>query len=546
MGGDIGRICFKHHRIGRQGRSELTQASGPLVGDGAAKTELEAQIDQYLRLLAAAVEGVCDATWYGNLAQPLQYGVHRAAHMQNDRQLIPACQLELFPVKKLLPPAQGLFVQGGHKIIQPYFPHGHQMLVLHVSRQGLSQPLQCVVGSALHVKRMDAQGIGITKLVRKTAGALESRDFYRGNDAFCDLVCSSASTHSGYISRELWRIQMTMCIYPAVHACLNHDTVLLHLIVMGQQRYSSMRKTALYSRSTPGRPIPAVAAEPAQAPGDSAPLPTPISSRRQRLAQRLNHPRSLWLAIGVLCVLLALSFSVGRGPAPRKLTQDDINAAVMHTLTTKVLPSPAASAAAAVAPSVVRVEGYVSGKKGKPDIEQGVGTGVVIIEDGTILTNLHVVQAAETLKVTFADGLESPATVVNLQPENDLAVLRAQKIPDDLQPATMRSTADLQPGDQVAAIGFPFAIGPSVSAGVVSGLGRGFRSPNSGQQLRNLIQFDAAANPGNSGGPLVTMDGQVVGIVTAILNPTSARTFIGIGFAVPIENAAAAAGQPPF
>ena len=123
---------------------------------------------------------------------------------------------------------------------------------------------------------------------------------------------------------------------------------------------------------------------------------------------------------------------------------------------------------------------------------------------------------------------------------------KEMKIPDDLQAATLRSTADLMPGDQVAAVGFPFGIGPSVSAGVVSGLKRGFRSPEGKQELSNLIQFDAAANPGNSGGPLVTMDGEVVGIVTAILNPTPARTFIGIGFAVPIENAAAAAGLPPF
>jgi S1-C subfamily serine protease len=171
---------------------------------------------------------------------------------------------------------------------------------------------------------------------------------------------------------------------------------------------------------------------------------------------------------------------------------------------------------------------------------------VVIIDDGTILTNLHVVQGASEITVTFADGLESPAGIVNMQPENDLAVLRAHKIPDDLQAATMRSTSDLMPGDQVVAIGFPFDIGPSVSAGVVSGLKRGFRSPDGWQVMHNLIQFDAAANPGNSGGPLVTMDGEVVGIVTAILNPTSARTFVGIGFAVPIENAAAAAGQPPF
>ncbi len=102
----------------------------------------------------------------------------------------------------------------------------------------------------------------------------------------------------------------------------------------------------------------------------------------------------------------------------------------------------------------------------------------------------------------------------------------------------MRSTGGLRPGDEVIAVGHPFGIGPSVSQGVVSGLKREFRSPEGKRILTNLIQFDAAANPGNSGGPLVTMDGHVVGIVTAIMNPTEARTFIGIGFAVPIENAA--------
>jgi S1-C subfamily serine protease len=148
--------------------------------------------------------------------------------------------------------------------------------------------------------------------------------------------------------------------------------------------------------------------------------------------------------------------------------------------------------------------------------------------------------------VRFANGHESDAVMVGAQPENDLAVLKALSLPDDLQAATMRSTADLRPGDHVIAVGHPFGIGPSVSAGVVSGLKREFRSPEGEKTLTNLIQFDAAANPGNSGGPLVTTDGQVVGIVTAILNPSEQRTFIGIGFAVPIENAAAAAGMPPF
>ena len=135
---------------------------------------------------------------------------------------------------------------------------------------------------------------------------------------------------------------------------------------------------------------------------------------------------------------------------------------------------------------------------------------------------------------------------MSLQRENDLAVLQALTIPDDLHAATLRSTAGLAPGDAVLAVGFPFGIGPSASQGVVSGLKREFRSPEGQRSLSNLIQFDAAANPGNSGGPLVTMDGHVVGIVTAIMNPNQQRTFIGIGFAVPIENAAAAVGMPPF
>jgi S1-C subfamily serine protease len=180
------------------------------------------------------------------------------------------------------------------------------------------------------------------------------------------------------------------------------------------------------------------------------------------------------------------------------------------------------------------------------DVEHGVGTGVVITDNGVILTNLHVVQSAQSIRLVFADGSESPARIVGVQARNDLAVLQALTLPDDLHAATLRTTTDLVPGDEVVAVGFPFGIGPSTSAGVISGLGRAFKSPEGEQEIGNLIQFDAAANPGNSGGPLVTMDGEVVGIVTGILNPTRHRTFVGIGFAVPIESAASAAGLPPF
>jgi len=147
--------------------------------------------------------------------------------------------------------------------------------------------------------------------------------------------------------------------------------------------------------------------------------------------------------------------------------------------------------------------------------------------------------------VTFYDGFESEAKVIGVRPENDLAILKPDKLPDDLQPAVMGSSQELLPGDEVVAVGFPFGMGPSVSAGVVSGLGREFKVDEL-RSLRGLIQFDAAANSGNSGGPLVNMAGEVVGIVTAILNPSGAKTFIGIGFATTIESVGTSVGIPPF
>ena len=328
-----------------------------------------------------------------------------------------------------------------------------------------------------------------------------------------------------------------------------------------------MRRNALYSRSASGPAASRAggAASPADTGAPTGPGPAPSTASadptpgakapsrrerwrqvRQRWARQLQQPRALWSALALMGLLWAVTLAVALRPGDRRLTQDDINAAVLHTLENTTLPSPAAKAAEAVRGSIVRVQSFVRAKDGKGETEHGVGTGVVIVDKGVILTNLHVVQGAEIIKVTFADGLESTASIRGLQPENDLAVLQAHQIPDDLHAATMRSTQDLAPGEQVVAVGFPFGIGPSVSAGVVSGLKRSFRSPESQQSIENLIQFDAAANPGNSGGPLVTMDGQVVGIVTAILNPTPARTFIGIGFAVPIENAASAVGLHPF
>ena len=302
-----------------------------------------------------------------------------------------------------------------------------------------------------------------------------------------------------------------------------------------------MKRAALYSRrSVSGQKNPegsAVVGE-AAVPGGLAFK----ASRLRRLYERLG-----WLALGALFSLSMLFVYDYFQPARTELTQEQIDAAVLHTLATKEMPARAARAAALIAPSIVRIRGDILEAKGTQvgDDDFGVGTGVVIKDDGTILTNLHVVASAPRLVVTFADGLESPAVIVSAQRDKDLAVLKPLNIPDDLQPATLGSSQNLSPGDDVVAVGFPFGLGASVSAGVISGLNRTFK-PAEGPPLTGLIQFDAAANPGNSGGPLVNMAGEVLGIVTAILNPTSVRTFIGIGFAITIESAGAALGMPPF
>jgi len=312
-----------------------------------------------------------------------------------------------------------------------------------------------------------------------------------------------------------------------------------------------MKREAVFSKSP--RPEGSLSHAPAQADvkasmvASSADSPQAPVAPTKKLFPSLRWDFAAIFLLGALVSLLAVGLLSPAFQIKPALTQKDIDAAVLHTLQTKELPSQSAKAAASVQGAVVHVQAYVADPKNKDlDKESGVGTGVVIKDDGTILTNFHVVSGAKRLKVTFFDGTESDATVIGVQADKDLAVIKPQKIPDDLEPAVLGSSQQLSPGDGVVAVGFPFGIGPSVSSGVVSGLNRQFRSPDGNQTLSGLIQFDAAANPGNSGGPLVNMSGEVVGIVTAILNPTSSRTFIGIGFATTIESAGSAVGLPPF
>src|SRR5215472_12507414 len=314
-----------------------------------------------------------------------------------------------------------------------------------------------------------------------------------------------------------------------------------------------MGRVTLYSSSNRSRQqLPPTARSPGAQAKPDADTPAPavsaekvgVRTRARAFLRRFDRP--LWLAAGALAVLALVLVHARYTEQPRPLTQEDIDSAVLHTLQTKTLPSTAARAYDIIKGSVVRVRQLKESVDGEKDIEKSVGSGVVIVDKGIILTNLHVVAGADKVGVVFADGTEAEAEVIGVQAENDLAVIQAKTLPDDLEPATLRSTRDLAPGDEVVAVGFPFGIGPSATAGVVSGLGRNYVSPDGRRSLSNLIQFDAAVNPGSSGGPLVTADGEVVGIVTGIMNPTEQRVFIGIGFAVPIENAAAAIGMSPF
>jgi len=296
-----------------------------------------------------------------------------------------------------------------------------------------------------------------------------------------------------------------------------------------------MKRAAVYSRS--GR----------ASGGAGVPVPPPAAPAQPPVSWRKRHARRLKIAGGVVGGLLALAVLWNMLP-PAGMTPQQVEAMVQKVLDSQQPAPTVADAYESILPSVVLVRGLPDAPDA--DVASGgeaqSGSGVVIVDSGVILTNLHVVNGAKAIKVVFHDGLESDAIVTGVQPEHDLAVLQAKTIPDDLEAATLRSTQGLRPGEPVIAVGFPFGIGPSVSAGVISGLGREYQNADGKRVLTNLIQFDAAVNPGNSGGPLITQEGEVIGIVTGLLNPTEHRVFIGIGFAVPIENAAGAVGLSPF
>jgi S1-C subfamily serine protease len=185
-------------------------------------------------------------------------------------------------------------------------------------------------------------------------------------------------------------------------------------------------------------------------------------------------------------------------------------------------------------PSVVEITATAGSWFGQ---SEGLGSGIIIDQRGFILTNYHVVSGADTVEVTLADGSMVQATVVGSDAGNDLAVLRIDPPAGGLTVASLGNSDELQVGDTVFALGNPFGLEDTFTQGIVSGLGRTYPSDPGARSLRNLIQTDAALNPGNSGGPLANCNGQVVGINTLLANPTGESVNVGVAFAVPINAA---------
>jgi S1-C subfamily serine protease len=274
--------------------------------------------------------------------------------------------------------------------------------------------------------------------------------------------------------------------------------------------------------------------EPSREPGGSD-----GTSRLSRLAR--SPGRWLVAAVVVALVLAVGGYAFTRGPDTPPITATDVDKAVQDGLTKAQedqakAPTDATTAYQAALPSIVTISTK------RPDGQLGTGAGVVASAEGAVLTARHVVAGATSIEVAFSDGTKSTATVAQQDAATDIAVLTPQQLPQVVVPAVLGGGAKV--GDHVFALGHPLGLNGSLSAGVVSALDRTIRVTSS-QTLKGLIQFDAAVNPGNSGGPLLDKAGQVVGIVTGLANPSEQNFFVGIGFAVPIATAGGVVGAPP-
>ena len=272
------------------------------------------------------------------------------------------------------------------------------------------------------------------------------------------------------------------------------------------------------------------------APGDRG----PTARSWNQIGRRNLLVLAAGLVAAVVLVLVVLAGQEGTPPLDRAQV-GTIASGVVEQALEKQQSAPATSALVyqQILPSLVRIETEGSLSE---DTEGGLGTGVIVNANGSIMTAFHVVQGAGNIRVTFVDGTRSDAELTTADPANDIAVLTPSARPEVIVPAVLGGGG--QVGDAAFAVGHPLGYSGSLSTGVISGLDRTVNTEE-GTRLSGLIQFDAAVNPGSSGGPLLNRGGQVIGIVTGIANEARDGYFIGIGFAVPIGTAGGAANTPP-
>jgi putative serine protease PepD len=282
-------------------------------------------------------------------------------------------------------------------------------------------------------------------------------------------------------------------------------------------------------------PQAAIAEKPTEAPPlfTIPPVTPPAAAARRPLSKRAGGIASL-AAVVVLSAALGAGFITGIDA----LRGDDGGSAGGggSTAISTSLPSVSTGAPdvadvyANVSPSVVEITTAAPRNGG------GLGSGVVLTTDGLILTNNHVVQGATSITVNFSDGQTATAKVIETKPNDDLAVIKVDGV-SNLKAAKLGNSDKLRPGDEIIAIGNPLGLDNTVTTGVVSALNRELQGGRGEATLENLIQIDAAVNSGNSGGGLFNASGQLVGIPSAIENPTGQAVFVGVAYAIPINTA---------